>query len=360
MPSTTVLQGCATMALGLLLAACGGSDSGPATPAPAPAPSPAPTPSPSPAPSPTPAPSPAPAPAPAPATGTTISGAAVKGPVAQASVTVRNAATGAVVGTTTTRADGTYSVAVAYTGDAIVEVSGGTYVDEATGATTTLAAPMRAVVNAAGGDVTGVVTPLTTLAYTYAFGTAATGVNSSAFNTSLGAIGRQFQLTGVNLASTVPMVSGAQLNAYGQVLRGLSQYLKDSSTTLQTFTSQTYNTAQWQAFTGPFNNAYRAANPGSTVTFAFDGNGLAVGGTGAGGGTGTCGVNVQGTVSSAGFTVPLNIDYCITGIAAGSCSADNAAVSQSVAGQGGVMGAANLRYTYTAACAAGAFRITLQ
>ena len=34
-------------------------------------------------------------------------------------------------------------------------------------------------------------------------------------------------------------------------------------------------------------------------------------------------VNVQGTVTANGFTVPLNVNYCVTGIAAGSCTSGN-------------------------------------
>ena len=134
---STLVTGFACVAASLVFTACGGSDD----PAPTPAPSPTPAPAPTPAPTPTPAPAPA---------ATTISGSAVKGPVSGATVTVKNATTGATVGTTTTTATGAYTLSVPYTGDAIVEVSGGTYTDEATGATTTLSSPMRTVVTAGG------------------------------------------------------------------------------------------------------------------------------------------------------------------------------------------------------------------
>lgn len=284
----------------------------------------------------------------------------VKGPVANATVTIKNAATGAVLATGGTNASGNYTLSVSQTsGDLVVEVSGGSYVDEATGATATLSAPMRSVVTANGGQVTGVVTPLTTMAYTYAFGTATTGVTASAFNTKAASVASQFQLNGVNLATTVPVISGS-LNTYGQVLRGISQYLQTQSISLPTFTNATYDLAQWAAFTTTFNNAYRLANPGGNITFNFDGNGLVVGGTGGGGGSGSCGVHVTGTITAQGFTVPLNLNYCIAGIAAGSCSAGNASLSQAISGAGGVAGAANLSYTYSPTCAPGALTITLQ
>ena len=344
---STLVTGFACVAASLVFTACGGSDD----PAPTPAPSPTPAPAPTPAPTPTPAPAPA---------ATTISGSAVKGPVSGATVTVKNATTGATVGTTTTTATGAYTLSVPYTGDAIVEVSGGTYTDEATGATTTLSSPMRTVVTAGGGTVTGVVTPLTTVAYTYAFGSATTSVTTAQFNTSATSVAPQFKLTGVNLAASVPVTTAGTTDAYGQVLRALSQYFRDNNITLATYTSTPYTTTQqWTSFTSVFNNAYKAANPSGTITFSFDGAGLTVAGTGGGGGTGTCGVNVTGTIASAGFTVPLNINYCVTGLP-GSCGADNLTLSQGIAGQGGLVGAANLRYTYTSACAAGAFTVALK
>ena len=52
---------------------------------------------------------------------TTISGSAVKGPVSNATVTVKDAANGAVLGTTTTGAGGAYTVSIPFTGDVVVE-----------------------------------------------------------------------------------------------------------------------------------------------------------------------------------------------------------------------------------------------
>lgn len=281
---------------------------------------------------------------------TTISGSAVKGPVSSANVTVRSAATGTVVGTTTTNATGAYSLNVPFTGDVIVEVSGGSYVDEATGTSTTLSTPLRVVLNANGGNVTGIVTPLTTMAYTYAFGTTGTPT-ASAYNTVATNLATQFRLTGVNLASTVPTFSGS-INEYGRVLAAVSKYLQLNGTTLQALLTTTFNTAQSAQFSTAFATAYNTINPGSAVTFSFNGNTLNVSGTGGGGGTGSCGVNVQGTVTANGFTVPLNLDYCITGIAASSCNSSNGTLSQALSGQQGASGAANLVYTYSPTCVA--------
>ena len=326
-----ILPALATISVAVILAACGGSGGNgtvaTATPTPTTLPPPA-------------------------VVSTTISGSAVKGPVNGATVTVKNAATGAVLGTTTTGTGGTYTLNIPFTGDVVVEVNGGTYTDEATNANTPLTTPLKVVLNANGGSVTGVVTPLTTMAYTYAFGTTTTPT-AAAFNTSATNIANQFKLTGVNLAGVVPTVTGTQ-NDYGKVLAGISKYLQFENVTLPTLVNSTFNTAQWTAFSGTYTNAYKAANPGSTVTFSFDGSVFSVAGTGVGGGTGTCGVNLAGVVAVAGVTVPLNLDYCFTGVAAGSCSTTNGAISQALTAQQASLpaGFANLKYTTSATCVA--------
>jgi hypothetical protein len=289
---------------------------------------------------------------------TTISGSAIKGPVANGTVTIRNAATGAVLATTTTNATGAYSVSVPYSGDVIVEVSGGTYTDEATNATTALSAPMKVVLAANGSNVTGVVTPLTTMAYTNAFATGG-AVTSTAFNTAAASLANRFQLTGVNLATTVPNVSVNTTDAYGKTLRAVSKYLQQNNATLQSLVGSTMTNAQLLTFSTSFSAAYNSIND-SNVTFKFDEGAVTIGGTGSGGGTGTCGVNVKGSVTASGFTVPINFDYCVTGIAEGSCSTGNSALNQAVAGQGGIAGGVNLAYTYSSACAANAIQVRLQ
>lgn len=359
----------ATLTLGLT--ACGGGDDKPATTAPtpapapgtspAPSPSPAPTPSPapgtSPAPNPTPAPSPAPTPAPAPGTDTTITGSAVKGPVNGAKVTAKKP-DGSACGETTTKADGTYSLATACKGDVVIEVSGGSYTDEATNATKALDAPLKVMVSANGGSVTGVATPLTTMAFSAGFGGNPT--TTAAFNAQAQKVAAQFGLTGVNLATTLPSVTGS-LNTYGEVLKGISQYLKENNgKTLATITNAdfTKNQTDLTEFNKLINQSLK--NSGSSMTITYTTTGVVFGNTGAGGGSGTCGVNVTGSVTAAGFSVPLNINYCVEGILGGSCESGNSSLSQALAGQGGVVGAADIKYTYSAACAAGAFKVTLQ
>ncbi len=289
--------------------------------------------------------------APAAATSTTISGSAVKGPVNGGTVTV-STLSGTVLGTTTTSPSGTYSMVISYNGDVVVVIQGGNYADEATGVSTALN-QLKAIVNANGTAQTVHLTPLTYIAYGYA------GNTRAGFNTALTNIATQFGLGSTNLLTTLPVVSGT-VNDYGRVLRGMSRYVQAQSlANFEAFIGQALTPATFTGLQANFLSAYNLANPGSPLTFAFNGAGITIGGTGVGGGSGTCGVNVTGSISTQGITVPLDLNYCITGIAAGSCSASNSTLSQSLNGQGGLVGGVNLNYTYAGSCAAGAITINL-
>lgn len=291
-------------------------------------------------------------------TDTTLTGSVVKGPVGNATVTVKKA-DGTACGTTSTNAAGQYSFTTACTGDVIVEVTGGSYTDEATNTTKTLDTPLRSVISATGGTVNGVITPLTTMAFSYAF-TSTSAATKAAFDTQAAKIATQFGLTGVNLATTVPVVSGTT-NAYGNALKGISQYLKDNpAQTLAAVTTATLkSSADFTTFGTLYSAAYNKAN-GTNITLNFDGTAFNFTGTGAGGGTGTCGISQKGTITTAGFTVPISFDYCVSGISGSSCGAGNSALNQSLSSQSGVVGAANIVTTYSATCAAGAISIVLK
>lgn len=281
----------------------------------------------------------------------------MKGPVNGAKVTAKKP-DGSACGETTTAANGTYSLATACKGDVVIEVSGGSYTDEATNATKALDTPLKVMVSANGGSVIGVATPLTTMAFSAAFGGNPT--TTAAFNTQAQKVAVQFGLTGVNLATTVPSVTGT-LNNYGEVLKAVSQYLKENNgKTLATLTNADFANSQTDLtqFNTLINQALK--NSGSSMTLAYSTTGIVVGNSGAGGGSGTCGVRVTGSVTTAGFNVPLDINYCVEGILGGSCESGNSSLSQVLAGQGSMAGAANLNYTYSGTCSAGAFKITLK
>jgi hypothetical protein len=283
---------------------------------------------------------------------TTISGSAVKGPVGGATVTARAVSGGTLLGTTTTSPNGTYSLTISYNGDVVIEVSGGSYIDEATGLSTSLN-QLKAVIKANGGMQTVHVTPLTYIAYGYS------GVTSAGFNTALTNLATQFGLGSTNLLTTLPAVSGT-VNDYGRVLRAMSQYVQSQSlANFEAFIGQALTPATFTGLQANFASAFNTINPGQTLTFAFNGNGITIGGTGAGGGSGTCGVNVTGSITTNGISVPLNLNYCISGIAAGSCSSGNSSLNQALSGQQGLAGAANLNYSFSGSCAAGAFNISL-
>ena len=126
-----------------------------------------------------------------------VSGSVVKGPVGSATVTAYGIAggqVGAPVGTATTDASGNFTMAVgSYAGSLMLQVSGGTYTDEATGTTMTLAPGdvMTAVMPSITSGVTtnGIqVTPVTAMAQSMASNMAGgmTDANITAANTALG------------------------------------------------------------------------------------------------------------------------------------------------------------------------------
>jgi len=269
-------------------------------------------------------------------------------------VTIRNAASGNVLATTTTNGSGAYTVEVQFNGDVIIEITGGTYTDEATGDPTTLTATLRSVVNISGGAVTAHVTPVTTLAYAFAFGPSTT-VTAAAFNTSLTSFATALGLTG-NLNTTLPVVTGEGINDYGRILRAFSQVLVDFDETLAQFLDfdlEPVTHEDLAGFAGELAAAYLTIN-GISISFNFDG--IVIGGVAGGGGSGTCGIHVVGTITSGLTTVPLNANFCVTGLV-GSCDSGNATISSALAGA--LAGGAELAYTFSPTCADGATVIAL-
>ena len=285
-----------------------------------------------------------------------MTGSVVKGPVGNATVTAKKP-DGTACGTTATNATGQYAFTTACTGDVIIEVTGGSYLDEATNLTKVLDTPLKSVIAATGGTVNGVVTPLTSMAFSYAF-TSNNAATKAAFDAQAAKIATQFQLPGVNLGTDLPVVTGVS-NAYGKALMGVSQYLKDNpSRTLAAVTTATFKTAlETSDFSRLYTSAFNKAN-GSNVTFSFDGTAFNIAGTGAGGGSATCGISQRGSFSVAGLVVPISFDYCVSGLA-GACDAGNQSLNQSLSAQNTSVGA-NITTTYQPACAAGAIAIAVK
>ncbi|MBI4580484.1 MAG: hypothetical protein HY718_12325, partial [Planctomycetes bacterium] len=180
--------------------------------------------------------------------GPTISGQAVKGPLTSATVDVyavnSNGTQGGKVGTTTTDASGNYSVTpTATSGAVMVEVVGGSYVDELTGVSTTVTAG-KALMSTMVGDLAAIpasvpCTPLTHIARKSAFekmkkGTAA----ADAIKTAGEDIGKHFQLpAGSDVTKIVPApvdpatglstTASAGQTTYGLMIAALIQQARD-------------------------------------------------------------------------------------------------------------------------------------
>ena len=195
--------------------------------------------------------------------GATVSGVASKGPILGGTVNVFEVISSATVNprtglprlgttalatTTTSATDGSYALALpaAFTrGSILVQVTGGSYKDEATGTTTQLASQFGATgLRAAFGNISGAVkrgqaitvcpTPLTEMAYL----NAATLTDGQVAASNL-KVAQAFGLTakGVDIVSTTPLdatavfPAGATVpqEAYTLALATLSQYQKNLS-----------------------------------------------------------------------------------------------------------------------------------
>ncbi|MGC1453565.1 MAG: hypothetical protein WA946_00035 [Nitrospirota bacterium] len=175
-----------------------------------------------------------------------VSGTAVKGPVDGGTVTayaVSNGAMGTQLASGTTDAQGNFSMSVGtYSGPVMLQMSGGTYIDEATGLTMTMSPGdvMTAIVPSiiSGETITNIqVTPLTSMAQAMANNMAGgmTGANITAANSS---IGSYFMVNDILHTQPMnPLVSGASGTAtqdmrnYGMAIAAISQSATDMGMT---------------------------------------------------------------------------------------------------------------------------------
>ena len=168
-----------------------------------------------------------------------ISGTATKGPMSNAAVRaygISGGQVGAQIGTATTDVAGTFTIGIGgYAGPVMLEVSGGSYTDEAT---STLMAMLPGDVmtvvipTIAAGSITGAaqVTPLTAMAQTLAQHMAGgmTDANIAAANT---AVGNYFSVDDImHVKPMNPLVPGSGAGAsqdaqnYGMTLAAMSKY----------------------------------------------------------------------------------------------------------------------------------------
>jgi hypothetical protein len=169
---------------------------------------------------------------------TNLGGLAAKGPIAGASISVYalngDGTTGQLLGSATTDSKGAYSVDIgSYTGNVLVEVTGGSYRDEATGEMETLTFPMRALLSNAASIVNVAVTPMTELAAQIA----GTNPTTDAINRANAIV---CSLVGVNIVNILPSdvtlsesgIVQSQID-YGLMLAALSQMAQDKNMSIQ-------------------------------------------------------------------------------------------------------------------------------
>jgi hypothetical protein len=170
-----------------------------------------------------------------------MSGTAVKGPVATATVTayaIANGMIGAQLGSATTDASGNFSVPLGtYAGSVMLQMTGGTYMDEATTSTMpmmsgdVLTTCVPAVT--AGSMTTGIqMTPLTTMASARARAMTG-GMTDANIATAQTAVGAYFSVSDIlHTVPMNPMVTGSGSAAtqnqknYGMSIAAMSQYAK--------------------------------------------------------------------------------------------------------------------------------------
>ena len=176
----------------------------------------------------------------------TLSGTVFNGPMTKATVTafaINNGAMGAQITSVATDSQGNFTMPLgSYSGPVMLQVSSGTYTDEATKTAMTMAANdvMSAVLPtvASGATVTGVwVTPVTAMAQARAAALSGgmTDANITAANT---AMGNYFAVSDIlHIQPMNPLVTGSGVGAsqdardYGMTLAAMSQYAKTLSMT---------------------------------------------------------------------------------------------------------------------------------
>jgi len=185
---------------------------------------------------------------------TKLSGVASVAPINVGTVEVFKIANGVkvtpAIASGKTDANGSYSLSwPSYSGPVLVEVSGGSYTDPATGNTSLLAAPLRAVVPNASGTVTAAVTPFTELAVQLAganLTTAAIKNEDVAIMFNIGDYNIKDIIKTQPLAPTANALAAATpaQRSYTLALAAFSQIVKDRSDTVaNTITYLKSNTA---------------------------------------------------------------------------------------------------------------------
>lgn len=188
-----------------------------------------------------------PSPPPDPAA-TTITGSVVEGPVSGATVTaypIMGGTLGTALGTAVTDANGAFVMPMATTGGPLMlQIAGGSYIDEATGARVTFAPGqmMTTVLSSlASGTASVQVTPLTAMAQAMAAGMPG-GLTAANIDAANAAIGAYFMVGDIVHTPPVnPLVSGSGTGVavpmanYGMALAAMAQYAKSNGVPSSSF-----------------------------------------------------------------------------------------------------------------------------
>ncbi|WP_129124895.1 hypothetical protein [Geomonas oryzae] len=169
---------------------------------------------------------------------TTVNGVASKGPIKDGAVSVyavnADGTRGRLLGTGTTGSDGTYKVQnLSYKGNLIVIVTGGTYLDEATGTADVPNTVLKAALSDVTGSVNVAVTPLTDVAFKQ-MSSAAGGFSKTNIDHSNAVVSTAFgvdiigtQPVDVTDATKVASASSQTAVDYGVALAAISQMVKN-------------------------------------------------------------------------------------------------------------------------------------
>jgi hypothetical protein len=175
-----------------------------------------------------------PAPPPRPPVATTLSGMVSKGPISGATVNVFAinsgiADTTAPIGAGQTVDGGSFSVDLgSHEGPVLVEVTGGTFTDEASGATVALKIPLHAVIADAkiSTTITAAVTPMTELAYKKARG--AGPLTAASINDANASVAIAFGLKDIIGVLPVPGGETDDQKKYGAACGAFSKLINDN------------------------------------------------------------------------------------------------------------------------------------
>lgn len=172
----------------------------------------------------------------------TIRGNAVKGPVSGATIAAfainADGAPGEMIGSTQTDGSGNFSMTLnRASGPLMIQMSGGSYMDEATGTNMTMLANdvmTSAIPSISGSTLAGVqITPLTSMAQSLAAHTPG-GMNAENITRANAAVGQYFGVGDILMIHPMdPMVNGSGARAtedmknYGMSIAAMSQYARD-------------------------------------------------------------------------------------------------------------------------------------